>query len=163
MRPWTAASRRASPPFAGRRVAPSVALARGRRGVLPRRAPAQVRLAGGADLVQAADGRLVGGLVQDVRRLPRLPGDGQHGGGEAVERLARFRLRRLDHDRLGDDQGEVDRRRVVAVVDQALGQVEGAQAVLAQPAPVQDELVHADAVDVEGVDVPQRARAGSWR
>ena len=30
-------------------------------------APAQVRLAGGADLVQPSDGRLVGRLVQDVR------------------------------------------------------------------------------------------------
>ena len=46
--------------------------------------------------------------------------------GERVERLARLGLGRLDEQRLVDDQREVDRRRVKAVVEQALGEVERA-------------------------------------
>src|ERR671927_419152 len=42
-----------------------------------------------------------------------------------------LRLRRLDHQRLRDDQREVDRRRVEAVVHQALRDVERRDPVLA--------------------------------
>ena len=54
----------------------------------------------------------------------------QHRVRELVERLEVFRLRRLDHDRLFDDQREVDRRRVEAVVEQPLRDVERVHAVL---------------------------------
>ena len=51
--------------------------------------------------------------------------------GERVERLERFGLGRLDEQALLDDEREVDGRRVEAVVDQALGDVERADPVLA--------------------------------
>ena len=56
-------------------------------------------------------------------------------------------LGRLDHERLGDDQREVDRRRVEAVVDQPLGDVErrDARRLLAAPGREHD-LVHAGPV-----------------
>src|SRR3954454_18021124 len=45
---------------------------------------------------------------------------------ESVERLDRLGLRWLDEHHLGDGQGKVDRRRMKAVVDQALGDIENA-------------------------------------
>src|SRR3712207_9204262 len=51
--------------------------------------------------------------------------------GERVERLLGLRLGRLDQQRLVDEQGEVHRRRVEAVVEQALGEVERLDAELA--------------------------------
>ena len=52
-------------------------------------------------------------------------GDGDHGFGKSFNRFRWLRLGRLDHKCLVDDQREVDRRRVEAVVDQALGDVVG--------------------------------------
>ena len=67
--------------------------------------------------------------------------------GEGVERLAGLRLRRLHQQRLLHQQREVDRRRVVAVVEQPLGEVERADAQRALHRPAgEHELVHADAV-----------------
>ena len=57
-------------------------------------------------------------------------GDRDQRIGERIERLDRFGLGRLDQHPLLDDQREVDRRRVEAVVDQPLGDVEGADAGL---------------------------------
>ena len=67
--------------------------------------------------------------------------------GEGVERLLRLRLGRLDQQRLVDEQREVDRRRVEAVVEQALGEVERLEPELALHRRAgEHELVHADAV-----------------
>ena len=49
---------------------------------------------------------------------------------KASSALHALGLRRLDHQRLVDDQREVDRRRVEAVVDQPLGDVQGFHAAL---------------------------------
>ena len=45
------------------------------------------------------------------------------GADERIKRLAGLRLRRLDHQRLVDEQREVDGRRVHPEVEQALGDV----------------------------------------
>ena len=67
--------------------------------------------------------------------------------GERVERLLRLRLGRLDQQRLVDEQREVDGRRVEAVVEQALGEVERLEPeVLLHRRAREHELVHADAV-----------------
>ena len=110
-------------------------------------APAQVRLAGGRRLVQAADRGAVRGARDEVRGRLGLAGDRDQGVGEGVERLDRFGLGRLDQHPLLDDQREVDRRRVVAVVDEALGDVEGPDAgPLLDGRRRRDELVLAGAV-----------------
>jgi hypothetical protein len=98
-----------------------------------------------------------------VRRLVELRGlgrglarDRQHRVAEVVQPLLRLGLGRLDHQRLGHDQREVDRRRVDPVVHQALGDVESGDAVLAlQRARREDELVHAQTVEGQVVGVPQ--------
>ena len=56
--------------------------------------------------------------------------DADHRVGERVERLAALGLGGLDHERLVDDQREVDRRRVEAVVHQPLGDVQRSDPVL---------------------------------
>ena len=53
-----------------------------------------------------------------------LLGDIAHDTDEVVERLDALRLGRLHHQRLLHDQGEVDRRRMDAVVQDGLGDVE---------------------------------------
>ena len=89
--------------------------------------------------------------------------------GERVERLPRLGLGRLDHQRLVDEQREVDRRRVEAEVEQALGDVERLHPELAlRRRAGEDELVHAGAVEGErqvlaGAALAAAARAGSWR
>ena len=50
--------------------------------------------------------------------------------GEGVERLLALGLGRLDHHRFGHDQREVHGRGVVAVVEQPLADVHGADALL---------------------------------
>ena len=71
--------------------------------------------------------------------------------GEAVEPLEALALGRLDHQRAVHDQREVDRRRVVAVVDQALGDVERRDAVRLELPVREHALVHHRA-----------GRSGTW-
>ena len=68
-----------------------------------------------------------------------------HDVDEAVERLEALGLGRLDHERLLDDQREVDRRRMDAVVEDRLGDVERGDAVLPLLAAAgEDDLVLAE-------------------
>ena len=75
-----------------------------------------------------------------------LLGDLEHRVAEGVERLLALALGRLDHHRLVDDEREVDRRRMIAVIDHPLGDVERAGALSLLPLPGEDHLVHAAAV-----------------
>src|SRR5215218_9678629 len=77
-----------------------------------------------AGLVEAADGRGVRRASRDLRIRGRLLEDGPYRVHEPVEALLRLRLRRLDHEGLLDEQREVHGRRMHAVVEQALRQVE---------------------------------------
>ena len=60
-----------------------------------------------------------------------------------VEPIERLGLGGLDHERLLDDEREVDGGCVHAEIEQALGDVEGLHAVLAQAPAREHELVHA--------------------
>src|SRR5207247_6017926 len=71
-------------------------------------APAQLQLPGRAGLVEARDRRGERRLAQQLGMLARLRRDLLHGGGEVVETVEGLGLRRLDHERLLDDQREVD-------------------------------------------------------
>ncbi len=75
------------------------------------------------DFVGAADQRGVWGLVQ---QFGRLAGNAEEGLGEGVQRRLALRLGRLNHHRLVDDEREIDRRGMEAVVQQPLGEVHGA-------------------------------------
>src|SRR5262249_36220985 len=82
-----------------------------------------------------------------VRRLLTLSSDLVHHRREIVERRARLGLRRLDHDRLFDDQGKVDRRRMKPKVEEALGNVQRAYAGACLLAATREhELVHTASV-----------------
>ena len=92
-------------------------------------------------------GPVVRRLLEQLGALGRIARDLEHRLDELVERLLRLGLGRLDHQRLGDDEREVDRRRVEVVVHQPLGDVERRDPVLAlQAARREDELVHAEPV-----------------
>ncbi len=54
-----------------------------------------------------------------------------------------FRFRRLDQHRAMHDQREIDRHRVIALVDHRLGEVERGDAGVLQQAVVEQRLVHA--------------------
>src|SRR5512146_2646381 len=66
--------------------------------------PAEVGLARGERLVEAAHDRLVRRFEDDRRVLARLASDLLHYGDEGVERLLGLRLGRLDHHRLVNNQ-----------------------------------------------------------
>src|SRR3990170_4057208 len=117
--------------------------------------PAQHRFAGGCGLVQAAQRRLVRSVTQQLRLLLRLPRYRQHRLAEGVQRLLPLRLRRLDHQRLVDDEREVDRWWVEAVVDEPLGDVERLHHLRALADAGEDDLVHAGAVVGEVVGVAE--------
>src|SRR5712691_1596939 len=69
---------------------------------------AQVRSTRGTCLVQAADGGGDGGRLQLLGRAFGAFRDLVHHLDEAVERLEALRLGRLDHERLFDDEREID-------------------------------------------------------
>ena len=70
--------------------------------------------------------------------------DGAKSGGERVERLQRFGFRGLDHQGFFNDEREIDRRCVEAVVEQAFGDVHrGHAGLLLDSAGTGDEFVHA--------------------
>ena len=119
-----ASPRRPSAPRAARRRRPAL-------GRVLARTVAHDRLLRGAHLVEPAHRASCGASCSELGLLGRLARDREHRVAERVERLLRLGLGRLDHQRLGHDQREVDRRRVEAVVHQPLRDVERADAVLA--------------------------------
>ena len=78
-----------------------------------------------------------------------------HDVDEVVECLLRLGLRGLDHDALVEEQGEVDRGRMVAIVEQALGDVERGHAGALVGQAVEDKLVLAHRVDGQVVGIAQ--------
>ena len=74
----------------------------------------------------------ISGSLQDADR-PSPVGDADHRRGERVERLARLRLGRFDHQRLWDDEREVHGRRVEPFVDERLADIERGHAQLFLP------------------------------
>src|SRR4029078_3569683 len=94
-----------------------VATQAGRATTSRARSPAELQMSRRPCLVESPDGRGDGRLVQELGVLVRLAVGTAEPLGERVERLHRLGLRRLDHQRLLDDQREVDRRWVVAEVD----------------------------------------------
>ncbi len=80
----------------------------------------------------------------------RLAPDFQEDLGEAIEGLARFRFRGLDHHRFRHDQREVDGGSVHPEIHQALGEVGRVQSGLLERRTIQHELVHVRTVVLAG-------------
>ena len=86
------------------------------------------QLARGLDLVEPPHRRLVRRALDQRGVAPRLLGDRPHRGDEGVERRLALGLGRLDHQRFRHDQREIVGRRMEAVVEQPLADVERAHA-----------------------------------
>src|SRR5262245_24499367 len=113
----------------------------------------QVELFGGADVVQPADGQSIRCALHLRRILFGLALNRNHRFDEGVEFLLGLGLRRLDQQALRHEQREVRRRRVEAVVEQALGEVHGVHAHLFRlTLERDDELVTGAAPRVRGVE-----------
>ena len=80
--------------------------------------PSELEVARGPRLVEAPDGGGDGRLVEELGSSCASRGRLRSAVGERVERLLRLGLGRLDHERLLDDEREVDGRRVEAEIDQ---------------------------------------------
>ena len=72
-------------------------------------------------------------MLDVLRFALHFIGDLEHGGRECIECLDALGLGRLDHQRLGHDQREIDRWGVEAEVEQALGDVHGTNTALLLP------------------------------
>ena len=79
-----------------------------------------------------------------------------HHGDETVERLLRLVLRGLNHQTLVEEQREVDRRGMIAVVEQALGHIHRGDTGGLILQAVEHELMAAEAVDGQFVDILER-------
>src|SRR6185369_9807055 len=88
------------------------------------RSPPQDGPASGPRLAESAEPRVVGRLADSRRVLRRFLRDRQHRVDERIERILALGLRRLDHQRTLHDQRKIDRRRVEAVVEEPLRDVE---------------------------------------
>ena len=97
------------------------------------RFPAQHGLARGADFVEAADARGMRRGLDDVGSGSGFLGNRAHGVHEVIALLPGFRFGGLNHHGAGDDEREGRGVGVEAVVDQALGDVHGAHAILFLP------------------------------
>ena len=113
---------------------------------------------GGAPASCRAPGAAISGSSSASARIASIA------SAKRVERLAGLGLGRLDHQRLVDEQREVDRRRVEAVVEQPLGDVERLHPELALGRLAgEHELVHRPAVEGRAAGSlparPSRSRA----
>ena len=81
------------------------------------------RALGGSGLVEPPDRRRVRSVLRDLRILGGLREDRLDRIGEVVEPLLGLGLGGLDHQRLVDEEWEVDRRRMDLVVEQPLRDV----------------------------------------
>ena len=95
--------------------------------------PTDHRFARRADFIHAARTREMRRLEHQLRIVFDLLRNGDHRVGEQVEFALAFRLRRLDHQSARHDQREADGVRMKAVIDQPLGDVAGAHALLRLP------------------------------
>ena len=89
--------------------------------------------------VGTADGSAVRSLLQDPGILGGLGRDLVHHVDERVDGLLGFGFRGLDHQRLVEQEREIDGRRMEAEVQQALRHVERGGAVDVVVGPVVDE------------------------
>ena len=119
------------------------------------RTPAQDRLPRRSGLVEPPHRRRVRRAPHQLGTLLALPGDGDHRVAEGVQLFLRLALGRLDHQRAGDDQREVDRRRMEAVVHQPLGDVERVDVVGVLPLVAEDDLVQRRCVVRQVIRVAQ--------
>ena len=78
-------------------------------------------------------------MVACLRSFGKQP----HGADKLIEALLRFRLGWLHKHRARDDEREVDRHRVKALVDQRLREVERRDVRALQEAVVEERFVHA--------------------
>ena len=84
-----------------------------------------------------------------------LFGYAMHDVNEVIECLLRLGFRRLYHDALVEQQGEVDSGRMVAIVEQALGDVERGDTGALVGQAIKDKLMLAHRVDGQVVGIAQ--------
>src|SRR5579859_617894 len=104
--------------------------------------PAKDWLAGGADLIKAADTSGVRSGLNEFRSRGGLVGDRTHGIDEEIALFAGFRFGWLDHERSGNDQRKRGGVGMEAIVDEALGDVHGVDAVFLLERIAENDLVH---------------------
>ena len=108
---------------------------------------------GGEDVIDTADGGVVRRRLHEVGIGLGLFSYLAHHSDEAVERLLRLVLRGLYHQTLVEEQREVDRRGVIAVVEQTLGHVHRSDTRRLILQAVEHELMTAEAVDGQLIDI----------
>ena len=79
----------------------------------------------GENFVRTPNLRVVRSTVKLLRILMCQIVQGAEDISRLIQRFLAFSLRGLQHQSLMDDQGEVHRRRMDAVVDETLGNIQG--------------------------------------
>ena len=113
---------------------------------LSHRVAAEDEVFGSFELVAAAHGGIVRGVLEQFRLGAGFFGDLEHRVGKAVERLDVLGFGRLNHQRFVNDQREVVRRRVEIVIHESLGDIQGVDIRHILPETLEHEFMHAGTV-----------------
>lgn len=102
----------------------------------------------GANFIKTANWRVVGRFVQELWILPGLIRDLIQRVQKSVDGGFILSLRGLNHERLVDNEGEINRGRVETVVDEALSDIQCANALGARDLPLRYGFVFAIAMPI---------------
>ena len=109
----------------------------------------------GGGVVGLAHGCEVRSFLDNLGSLAGLAGYVAHHGNELVERLDALGLCRLYHERLMEEQREIDGRRVEAMVKQTFGHIECGDASRLVVKTVKHKFMFAHAVDGQEIEVAE--------
>ena len=113
------------------------------------------RLLSRQHIVHTSDGRVVGSGLDQLGVALGLGGNLVHHIDEGIDGLLAFVLRGLNHEALMEEEGEVDGGSMVAVVEEALGNVHRGDARALIYEAVEDTFVLAQTLDGEEVVIAQ--------
>ncbi len=107
------------------------------------------------DIVDTADGRIVRSRLNLIGVSLSLLGYLAHHSDKAIECFLTLVLRRLNHQRLVEEQREVYGRCMIAIIEQAFRHVHSGNTSRLILQAVEHKLVTADSVDRQLVDILQ--------
>ena len=111
---------------------------------------------GGQHIIHPAYRRVVGCALHQFGVGGGLLGDAAHHRDESIDGVEALALGRLYHQRLMEEQREIDGGCMIAVVEQAFGHVHGGDTRRFVFQTIEDELMLAQTADGQQVEVFQR-------
>ena len=110
----------------------------------------------GEDIIHTANRRIVWSALHQFGIGLSLLGNLSHHGNKAIQRFLRLVLRRLNHQALVEQQGEVDGWRMIAVIEQSLSHIHRGNTRRFILQSIEHKLMTTDGVDRQFVHILER-------